>query len=216
MPWKECSVMDERVCFIARLLEGESLSDLCREAGISRKTGHKLFNRYKEEGVTAITDRSRRLYRYANQLPPQLEAMIVGLKEVEDGIWLVSFLHYDLGYIDLEQKTLQPLDNPFGTRLLPMSREHSVTYVSGTDTRTDGAQGRNRTTDTAIFSRMLYQLSYLGGGVIGTKMGIAEPGAGIKRLAQCQAGCATEPRPSLNGRFGLAGELGQWVCRGSQ
>ena len=88
-----------------------------------------------------------------------------------------------------------------------MSREHSVTYVSGTDTRTDGAQGRNRTTDTAIFSRMLYQLSYLGGGVIGTKMGIAEPGAGIKRLAQCQAGCATEPRPSLNGRFGLAGEL---------
>jgi hypothetical protein len=45
----------------------------------------------------------------------------VGLKEVDDGIWLVSFLDYDLGYIDLEQRTLQPLDNPFGTRLLPMS-----------------------------------------------------------------------------------------------
>jgi hypothetical protein len=36
-------------------------------------------------------------------------------------IWLVSFMHYDLGYFDLEQKTLQPLDNPFGTRLSPMS-----------------------------------------------------------------------------------------------
>ena len=43
------------------------------------------------------------------------------LKEVDDGIWLVTFMHYDLGYIDLEQKTLQPLDNPFGTRLSPMS-----------------------------------------------------------------------------------------------
>ena len=37
------------------------------------------------------------------------------------GIWLVSFSHYDLGYFDLEQKTLQPLDNPFGPRLSPMS-----------------------------------------------------------------------------------------------
>jgi hypothetical protein len=45
----------------------------------------------------------------------------LGIKEVDDGIWLVSFMHYDLGYFDLEQKTLQPLDNPFGTRLSPMS-----------------------------------------------------------------------------------------------
>ena len=44
-----------------------------------------------------------------------------GLKEVDDGIWLISFMHYDLGYIDLEQKTLQPIDNPFGTRLSPVS-----------------------------------------------------------------------------------------------
>jgi hypothetical protein len=41
----------------------------------------------------------------------------LGIKEVDDGIWLVSFMHYDLGYIDLEQKTLQTLDNPFGARL---------------------------------------------------------------------------------------------------
>jgi hypothetical protein len=45
----------------------------------------------------------------------------VGIKEVDEGIWIVSFMHCDLGYIDLEQKTLQPLDNPFGPRLLPMS-----------------------------------------------------------------------------------------------
>jgi transposase InsO family protein len=45
----------------------------------------------------------------------------LGIKEVDDDIWIVSFMHYDLGYIDLEQKTLQPLDNPFGPRLSPMS-----------------------------------------------------------------------------------------------
>jgi hypothetical protein len=41
----------------------------------------------------------------------------VGIKEVHDDIWLVSFMDYDLGYIDLEEKTLQPLDNPFGPRV---------------------------------------------------------------------------------------------------
>ncbi len=45
----------------------------------------------------------------------------LGIKEADDGIWLVSFMHYDLGYIDLEQRTLQTIDNPFGTRLSPMS-----------------------------------------------------------------------------------------------
>lgn len=242
MPWKESSVMDERLRFVARLLEGEPMSPLCREFGISRKTGYKIFDRYKDQGLGAFTDRSRRPVRYANQLPHQVESLIVqlkaskphwgarkirellirrldgdikvpakstihavldrhglvkrmgkrrtqefnterpheaigmkrpadlytpspkpfvglsnisypfhdrdilvtacgricmhrkkinishvlagqrlGIKEVDEGIWLVSFMHYDLGYIDLEQRTLQPLDNPFGPRLSPMS-----------------------------------------------------------------------------------------------
>jgi hypothetical protein len=45
----------------------------------------------------------------------------LGFKEVDEGIWLVSFMHNNLGYFDLEQKTLQPLDNPLGTRLSPKS-----------------------------------------------------------------------------------------------
>ena len=45
----------------------------------------------------------------------------LGIKEVDAAIWLVSFMHHDLGYIDLEQKTLQTIDNPFGARLSPMS-----------------------------------------------------------------------------------------------
>jgi hypothetical protein len=43
-----------------------------------------------------------------------------GLKGLDDAIWLVSFMTYNLGYFDLDQRTLQPLDNPSGTRLLPM------------------------------------------------------------------------------------------------
>ena len=58
----------------------------------------------------------------------------LGIKEVDEGIWIVSFMSYDLGFIDLEQKTLQPLDNPFGPRLSPMSWVRSVTYLSGPDT----------------------------------------------------------------------------------
>jgi len=80
MPWKASSVMDERLCFVARLLEGEPMSDMCREFGISRKTGYKIFQRYKEHGLEALTDRSRRPVRYANQLPSQIEAEIVRLK----------------------------------------------------------------------------------------------------------------------------------------
>jgi transposase InsO family protein len=80
MPWKECSVMDERLRFVARLLEGEAMTELCREFGISRKTGYKIFGRYQEHGLEALSDRSRRPVRYANQLPAQIESLIVRLK----------------------------------------------------------------------------------------------------------------------------------------
>jgi transposase InsO family protein len=72
--------MDERVRFVGRLLDGEGMSDVCREFGISRKTGYKIFNRYKDDGLEALTDRSRRPVRYANQLPEQIERMIVTAK----------------------------------------------------------------------------------------------------------------------------------------
>ena len=81
MPWKECSVMEERLRFVARLLEGEGMSDVCRSFGISRKTGYKILQRYRAEGVEALCDRSRRPVRYANQLPDQIEAMILRLKQ---------------------------------------------------------------------------------------------------------------------------------------
>ena len=72
--------MDERLRFVARLLEGEKLAALCREFDVSRKTGYKIFQRYKDCGLEGLTDRSRRPYRQANQLPFQIEKLIVQLK----------------------------------------------------------------------------------------------------------------------------------------
>ena len=80
MPWKECHVEDERLRFVARLLDGEKMARLCAEFGISRKTGYKIYDRYKDYGVHGLTDRSRRPYRHANQLPLVLETHIVRLK----------------------------------------------------------------------------------------------------------------------------------------
>ncbi len=81
MPWKECQIVEERLRFIARLLDGEKMAGLCREFGIARKTGYKIFNRYKDCGIDGLTDRSRRPYRHANQLPFQIEKLIIRLKK---------------------------------------------------------------------------------------------------------------------------------------
>lgn len=62
MPWKELSVMDERLKFVARLLDGESMTDLCQEFGISRKTGYKIIHRYQDHGTQAFTDRKSQTY----------------------------------------------------------------------------------------------------------------------------------------------------------
>jgi Transglutaminase-like superfamily/Homeodomain-like domain len=68
MPWKECSLMDER------------LAELCREFGTSRKTGYKIFDRYQQCGSEGLTDRGRRPYRCANRLPFQVENFILNVK----------------------------------------------------------------------------------------------------------------------------------------
>lgn len=73
--------MDERVRFVGRLLDGESMSAVCREFGISRKTGYKIWDRYRQDGLEALCDRSRRPVRYANQLPDQVERLIVSTKK---------------------------------------------------------------------------------------------------------------------------------------
>jgi putative transposase len=81
MTWKESNIMDERLRFIARIMEGEKMSVACREFGITRRTGYKVYNRYKECGLEGLSDRSRRPYRHANQLPYQVQRAILLIKK---------------------------------------------------------------------------------------------------------------------------------------
>jgi hypothetical protein len=98
-------------------------------------SGRRLFSEPGHRPATGVADdaRSRRLIRkpivlvtYCGRicmfkkkinLSTSLAGQAVGIKEVDDGIRLVTFMDYDLGYIDLEEKTLQPLNNPFGPKV---------------------------------------------------------------------------------------------------
>lgn len=119
MPWKECSVMDERLRFVARLLDGDGMSEVCREFGISRKTGYKIFSRYREHGLEALSDRSRRPVRYANQLPPQIEQLIVSCKR-EKPHW---------GARKIRELLVRRLDQDF--RIPARSTIHAVLHRHG-------------------------------------------------------------------------------------
>jgi transposase InsO family protein len=127
--------MDERLRFVARLLEGEKMAPLCREFGISRVTGYKIFERYKACGLEGLPDRSRRPYRHANQLPYQVERTILGIKK-EHPFWgapkirdklvrqfpmikppAVSTVHAVLDRSGLVKRRKRRRHNPRGTEL---------------------------------------------------------------------------------------------------
>ncbi|MDZ7767879.1 MAG: helix-turn-helix domain-containing protein [Woeseiaceae bacterium] len=154
--------MDERLRFIARLLEGEKMAPLRREFGISRVTGYQIFNRYNERPHQALDGAypgdlytpSARVYepprppdypfhdrairvtgcgricigRRKINLSTAFAGQTVGVTEVEDQIWLVSFMDYDLGYFDNERGRA-------GTRPESVHAGQSVNHVSGKQRR---------------------------------------------------------------------------------
>jgi putative transposase len=96
--------MDERLRFVARLLEGDKMTVLCREFGISRKTGYKLYRRYRDIGLEGLTDRSRRPYRQANKLPFQVESRILQLRK-EHPSWGAPKIREKLRRLELGVQT---------------------------------------------------------------------------------------------------------------
>ena len=56
------------------------MTELCDEFGISRKTGYKIFNRYKEFGIRGLEDRAKSPYRHPNKTPFQVEKAILAIK----------------------------------------------------------------------------------------------------------------------------------------
>ncbi|MGQ0485933.1 MAG: integrase core domain-containing protein, partial [Hyphomicrobiales bacterium] len=81
----------------------------------------EVHHPFHDRAITVTSCGRIRMHRKKINLSVVLAGKTLGIKEVDEGIWLVSFMHYDLGYIDPEQRTLQPLDNPFGPGLSPMS-----------------------------------------------------------------------------------------------
>jgi putative transposase len=135
MPWRECHKVDERLRFVARLLEGEKMAVVCRDFGISRNTGYKIFTRYKHCGLEGLKDRSRRPYRQANRLPFQIEKLILRLKQ-EHPSWGAPKIREKLRRLDL------------GISLPAISTVHAVLDRNGLVTR--GRKARYRAQGTAL------------------------------------------------------------------
>jgi transposase InsO family protein len=115
--------MEERMRFVLKLKDGESMASVCREFGISRVTGYKIYERYKECGLKGLTDRARTPYRYANKLPAQIEAMSVTMRR-EKPTW---------GARKLRERLLRKLPND--VRVPACSTIHAILDRHGLVTR---------------------------------------------------------------------------------
>ena len=127
-------MIDERMRFVVRLKDGESMASLCREFGISRKTGYKILDRYEECGLEGLTDRARRPHRYANSLPQQLETTIVACKR-EKPNW---------GARKIRERLLRRL--PHGIKVPACSTIHAILDRHGLVTRLKRARTRTEGT----------------------------------------------------------------------
>lgn len=82
MPWKETCTMEERIKFVLNYLEGElTMSVLCREFGVSRKTGYKMIQRYIEGGLESLRDHSRAPRCHPNAVSEELEQAVVSARQ---------------------------------------------------------------------------------------------------------------------------------------
>lgn len=81
MPWKESNRMNERMKFVVRLEEGEPMTALCEEFGISRKTGYKIWNRFHAKGLDGLLDETRRPHHIPNQTSDYVISLVIKLKQ---------------------------------------------------------------------------------------------------------------------------------------
>lgn len=81
MPWKSKSSVDLRKEFMNRVMRGDKVAQLCREYGISRKTGDKFKQRFKRLGEAGLLDQSRAPNVIPHRTPPELVKLIVGERQ---------------------------------------------------------------------------------------------------------------------------------------
>ena len=83
MPWNVRNPMTERLRFVMRLENGERMTDLCQEFGISRKTGYKFWERYKQQGVAQLGDASRARKYIAHKTSQEIETLVVEARKAD-------------------------------------------------------------------------------------------------------------------------------------
>jgi transposase InsO family protein len=84
MPWKEATAMSLRVEFVQLAMkDGANISQLCRDFGISRKTGYKWLMRFQESGgdPSSLADRSRRPHRSPGRTPAAVEQAVLQVRQ---------------------------------------------------------------------------------------------------------------------------------------
>lgn len=82
MPWRESSVVEERLRFVILASRKQSsLVALCREFGISRQTGYRWLERYRAGGASQVVDRSRRPLHSPGRTRLEIEQRIVALRQ---------------------------------------------------------------------------------------------------------------------------------------
>jgi len=82
MPWKETCAMHERMRFVvAALEEGAVMTEVCERFEISRQTGYKWLERFDQQGIDGLKDRSRAPVRHGRRRPELVKEAILGLRE---------------------------------------------------------------------------------------------------------------------------------------
>jgi len=93
MPFIEQSIMSQRIEFCILASKSESnMSDLCRRFNITRRTGYKWLERYLDQGLPGIEEKSRRPHTFPNQTPPHIDQYVVALRK-NDQEWGSKKLH---------------------------------------------------------------------------------------------------------------------------
>lgn len=106
MPWQETDVMDQRTEFVLRVLRNvERFGDLCREFGVSRKTGYKWKARFLQEGLSGLGDQTRRPNTTPSEIHERMVCQIVKVKLAHPG-WGARKLRTVL------ERTVSPGDLP--------------------------------------------------------------------------------------------------------
>ena len=94
MPWKESSVMDERMRFGTGSRTARRWLRYARSSASLAQDGHNIFEGYEQCGLEGLSDRIRRPIHYANQLPKQVEAAIVS-SDMANNLWAMQRVFSD-------------------------------------------------------------------------------------------------------------------------